>query len=335
MAIIRTQHEAKERRRRIAFCYLCGRSICTGDDLLEEHIVPLTVLRRSGASHSQAWPVKLDVHAACEHEIKRDDDEIVSLTKNLFLPPEEIMRRANEAMDKLFNNIKGGDSAAAARLTESIAAAMAGANEAEELYRAVCEFIDGSGIPSRDRAEIRSRVAPVFGLRQVLHTGHYRKTLLEVLAEQPVLVEPARQLSEEYVALAGFEIVFRAVWTWVRGFHAFCYGNFLPSDAPHRVFFPKMTFAGVDDPRDLLCIEMHSAITDALQRQDDCAVDGITFWNDECQYRCAWIPLEGEPLAWRCLWSIVMPGLDDLREFSGGYITNSRPSGGALVKFDR
>lgn len=327
MATVKTLDEARKRRVILDICYLCGQTVDKNGSLAE-HVLPKTILGRP--SSPSAWPIILDVHHECERDCKRGGDALVSLWQKLFLSPENLVARATEGWDQVLDGAYddnaatlGGTgprlSAAAARLAAGVASP-----DVVAVGRALFEYIDTvsilGGVSRSQKSAIESRVAALFDRKRLLTSGHYARSPIKLLQGCS---------TTEGTAIEGIASVFNAIWTWIRGLHAFCYAQFLHPNAQHAVYTTLDVFAGTTSPRSLDSLERHGALRALLLTADEKEIDGATFWNGECEYRTAWVL--SRPGVARCVWWIRVPGPEDAREFSGWYDKESPPCGRSIL----
>jgi hypothetical protein len=196
MGSVITQNEASRRRRQLAFCYLCGKSLTNQGSTTREHVVPKAVL--GNRPSSSAWALVLDVHQSCEHLNKRGADTLFALYQRLFLPAEERMAHATEVIYEVIDGASPANASAQKALalaTVTLAAAYGSTPDSHVINAALEQYLDvlvsAGGISSRDASRAKTYVAALFDPRHQLRLGHYRSSPLKVLegvaVEEPVL----------------------------------------------------------------------------------------------------------------------------------------------------
>ena len=83
---LRTQREAQQARRQLTDCYICGLPLPAGLSAAErrqmitpDHVIPRSILRMANCKAPDAWPLKLNVHSACEDGHKDMNDQLAKL----------------------------------------------------------------------------------------------------------------------------------------------------------------------------------------------------------------------------------------------------------------
>ena len=96
MIRIDSQKKLHKARRKIEFCYLCGKSLPSRRSrewkrgVTNEHVIPKSLLRESPSNPRDSWRVVLDVHSACEKSAKQKGDELLALLHKInTIPPSE------------------------------------------------------------------------------------------------------------------------------------------------------------------------------------------------------------------------------------------------------
>ncbi len=89
MRRVASQKAAKEARRAIRFCYLCGKNLpvrlkgaTTG-----EHVIPKALLGPLPKDPKQRWTIELTVHRECDAHIKQRSDHALKLLQTMHTLP--------------------------------------------------------------------------------------------------------------------------------------------------------------------------------------------------------------------------------------------------------
>lgn len=330
MSVIQTQQEFQRCRSRLRICYLCGKPLDNSGQTSREHIVPQAALGRCASSND--WPAVVDVHHACECDMKRPLDGVYVLFQRFIASagsPDCAERAMNQVIDRA--NSSGTDVARAAAYQLAADAALAAypANVArmeQMISEAMYRYIDTVGISNKEKTKAKADIRLALNPQQALNSGHYRRTSLKPIDEVKVNGLP---LPPDSLALDGFHDVMSAVWTWIRGFHTTIYGEYLPRSAAHNLWTPDFRcFRGISSPQE---ITPDGGDCDIIQHWLHVAeltnkMDGVRCWGEACNFRCAWVTSEVVSHS-RCLWCLAIPGVSSWY----GWYNTSMPTDRARV----
>jgi hypothetical protein len=183
------------------------------------------------------------------------------------------------------------------------------------MFEYIDSVSDAGGLSARQRTSLQSRVAAVLDGQRLLNSGHYRRSA----------ITPMDQYSGRGgLAIGGLGAVYKAVWNWVRGLHAFCYGRCADEGLPHAVYVDFPVFRGVEEPHPVESANVVRKAREILLALPKAAVDGVDFWDGTCRYRCAWLVSDA---IGRCLWWLCLPGRGRAREYAGWYDDPPPPPG--------
>lgn len=99
------QAEMHRSRRRVDFCYLCGKDL---SDQSRDHVIPINLLRLINIEPERdKWPVILDVHTDCHERKSAVDNWLVPLHRMHLQPPPAGTRRSDHIPKTVFPGMMG------------------------------------------------------------------------------------------------------------------------------------------------------------------------------------------------------------------------------------
>lgn len=329
MVSVITQRHARERRRHLKFCYLCGQGFLDGDEKRREHLVPRAVLGDPPSSAS--WSLLLDVHRSCEEQRKREADTLFTLWQRLFLPPEERAEKAYEELGEIIDAASPGDDDSRMALglaTVKLAAETSGTSDLEAIHRAFNQYFDAlissGGLSDCQKSLAQRYLAAGIDLGRYLELGHYRNTPFKAI--DGVVSE------DSMLPIDGFNDIQEAVWTWVRGLHAVLYGEFLPVSSPHVLLTALPTFCGTSSPRPFPGKRVDDLVLGALDAADlSDKLDRVQWWDGQCVFRSVWVHSPGTHELARCIWRLDTPGPSGTGAWWGWYDASVPPAEAGLL----
>ncbi len=322
---ITSEHEAKQKRNLVNFCYLCGNTILSCDIITREHIVPRSIL--GDPPNQNSWPLILGVHKTCERDLKQGPDRIFKLWQNIFRPPEEHLERASNILFDLISRDINTDDLTQIRLaaaTARLAAKAANTDiDNQEIFDMLKQYVyahvQTGQISHQEQLRVQRYLAAAIVPSLNLEMGHYRNT--------PLKVFPDLQTDGSFISVGGFEEIQETVWTWIRGFHALLYVEFLQSNSPYVLFSQVPAFHDISNPKPYPDKQLISNLHACLEAGELVnKISRIRWWDNKCIFQCVWVHSSGIQNFARCVWHLEIPGPDKTGIWSGYYDSNTIPS---------
>ncbi len=320
-----TQSDMARCRDAVRFCYLCGRPLAEERETTREHVVPKAVLGR--ARSDRDWALVLDVHAGCERRDKQGSDVLFFLWQALYYPPQEVMRKADDALAQLERAVKPADARSRGMLAAA-ACGLAAAHGTGDLNLALEAYIDVlatvGGVSTREAARVKRCLSAALDLERHLSVGHYRNTSLKVVS--------STSGDDCFVGIDGYKDVCEAVWTWVRGFHATLHQAFLHRESVHVARTSVRSMSRTTIARVLPDVEVDRKVLAILAVAEHAErIARVECWDGKCRFRSVWLHAPDSGPRARCLWGLDVPGPQHTGTWWGWYDSSGPPRGASLL----